>query len=237
VQARYWEIDAWSETVGPVTAPNGAVYRFAPPVPFLVGSTVLTSNYTSELHSFELNVGRRFAPNWTGWLGFRTLELDDNLSFNGRVLNAFDTTASLQTENRLYGLQLGLDGALFQHGRFSIEGWGRAGAYVNNRDVRAGFYSPGPSAVSEIEDCTTSFAADAGLFAVYQFTPCLALRVGYQGFWLDGVSTAAGQMSNISPSGGLYGGGPTHFDDSVFAHGASVAIEYYWCGLGGTRSK
>jgi len=231
VQARYWQIDGWSATVGPVSAPNGAVYRFDPPILMVGLPSEITSTYTSDLRSFELNLRRRFKPRCTGLIGFRTLELDDLLTFDSRVADAFDTHAALGTQNRLYGLQLGLEGTVYQHNRFSIEAWARGGAFANNSKSRATYSQPGGSAAQVLDSCDLAFAGDAGIWGVYQFCPCLSIRLGYQAFWMDGVTTASGQMSRTSPIDGPYIiAPPRKDDDSVFAHGVTLAVEYYWCG-------
>ncbi len=240
LEARYFEVDGWTATAGAdsIGFPTGAQYEFLTPVTYFVGPTDVTSTYTSELHSFELNLRRRFTCTCSGFIGFRTVELDERLNFDGLVDHTYSTNASVATQNRLYGLQIGLDGTLCRINRFSLEGWGRAGIYANNREARSAFDSYTPDPVDSIHisrslgDCEAAFVGDLGLFAVYQITPCLAIRAGYTALWLDGVSTAAGQMPNITPCPICPTGGQMS-DDTVFAHGAMVGLEYYWCAAGG----
>ncbi len=243
LQARYFEVDGWTANAGPVHVPaSGASYEFFTPVTYFWGATDITSTYTSELHSFELNLRRRFTCTCSGFIGFRALELDEQLNFYGMVADPIPTHASLATRNRLYGAQIGLDGTLFRINRFSVEGWGRAGIYANNREARSFFggYPPGDPdsnyVISRtIGDSDAAFVGDLGLFGVYQITPCLAIRAGYTALWLDGVSTAVGQFPNTTPDPDCTSGGRMS-DDTVFAHGAMVALEYYW-GAGGSGGK
>src|SRR4029079_17743688 len=72
---------------------------------------------------------RRWSDRFTVINGFRWIEIRDNL--------ATDLVGSSQTinvNNHLYGYQLGADMVFFRRGRFTIDGFGKAGIYANNAD-------------------------------------------------------------------------------------------------------
>jgi hypothetical protein len=64
---------------------------------------------------------------------------------------------------------------------------------------------------------------DVSLAAVFQITPHMALRGGYQLLWLSGVTTATDELQNLDNEYFR-----TYTDSHVFFHGAMVGLEGTW---------
>lgn len=235
IEFRYFEVDEWSGDVGPMSAPNGSFTQFLGAMGTFAPST-LSSHYGSELRSMELNLRR----NMTGWLtvlaGFRYLEIDDNLTVSHFIAPGSDNPVEgVATQNRLYGFQLGVDAILWQYNRFRIEGFAKGGVYGNVRGVYAYGETSTDYLSSTYRDRYMSLIGEAGLFGVYQINNCLAIRGGYQGLWGDGLMTSASATSFIVPGLDLayVPSPPMNGSDTNFYHGATVTIDYSWCGKRG----
>jgi hypothetical protein len=99
-----------------------------------------------------------------------------------------------KTQNNLYGGQIGVDAKLLELGRFSIDGLIKAGVYDNNAS-QWGLVSMAKKLFPT--QATTNHPAvvgEAELQLKYKLTKGLALKVGYEALWLDGVALAPGQI-------------------------------------------
>ncbi len=98
------------------------------------------------------------------------------------------------TTNNLYGFQIGADGKILQLGRFSIDALIKTGIYDNNAEESTGvsiFKVVRPSFASTSQ---AAFVGEAGLQFKYHVIKGLALKVGYEALWLQGVALAPGQI-------------------------------------------
>ena len=70
-----------------------------------------------------------------------------------------------------------------------------------------------------------SFIGDIGLNATYQFSQCLALRGGYQAYWVEGLALAPNQLdfTNTDTSGTSL-----NKTGSLFMHGAHLGLMARW---------
>ena len=105
--------------------------------------------------------------------------------------------------NNLYGGQIGLDGTLLttRYG-FRVDGLVKAGAYYNASTVFSSFEyaSSAPFAWSQqieiVSPGSASFVGEVGLTGVMPLTSCWDFRVGYVGFWLQGLAQPTNQLSH-----------------------------------------
>ena len=103
-----------------------------------------------------------------------------------------------RTTNNLYGVQVGVEGKLWEVGRLSLDGQVKAGVY-DDRAEQSALVSmakqlyPARSATS-----AAAFAGEADLSATFQLAHGFALKAGYEALWLDGVALAPGQISETT---------------------------------------
>jgi hypothetical protein len=147
-------------------------------------------------------------------MGFRFLELHEDLA------SAIDGVqfADANTDNHMYGGQIGANFALIDTCRFGLEGVVKAGVFGNYADLTIGDSNHGNFNSAIIH---TSVFGEIGLTGIYQITNHLAARGGYQAMWLDGVALAGDQYNSVTLTDTTpYMGG------TLFYHGASAGLEY-----------
>jgi hypothetical protein len=219
VEGAYFGIEDWSNTILLADADN----YVTTPVINILGIAPTTLVYDSSLKSGEINLRRTYSD-WVTWLvGFRWLEVDENLGadFGGGA------THNLAVNNTLLGAQLGLDAMLWDVGpNLSINGVGKAGIFANDADALTTTAGIGgalpliPASGSE-----ASFVGEVGLNARYRWTDRLTLIGGYNLLWITGVALAPEQLATINITTGV---ATVSTDGSLFYHGANVGLEYVW---------
>jgi hypothetical protein len=245
----YFQIDGWSrnETVVPngdsdclvMHAPGRWLEPAQTPGGWMgwiqtnqTGTQAMSWDDTSQLYNAEFNVRWNPSSRITTLAGFRWVNLRDSLS--GALAPPtmpeppfWNTT----TTNNLYGFQIGAEGKLLEHGRFSMSLPVKAGIFDNNAEQA--------TAVSVIAKQVTSgsastshaaFVGQTGLQCKYQFTNDLVLRAGYEVIWIDGVALAPGQVQetytttdNLHNTVQALG---VNCNSSVLYHGATAGLEY-----------
>jgi hypothetical protein len=131
------------------------------------------------------------------------------------------------TLNNLYGLQIGASGRLFELGRFSIDGLIKVGGYLNHASQSTGVSLEKVVYQADASTDRAAFVGEAALQCRYQVSRDLALKVGYQVLWLDGVALAPGQIQEtytIAPATVYSLGVNSGF--SVLFHGATTGLEF-----------
>ena len=177
---------------------------------------------TTNVYSAEANGRLDLSSRVTMLAGFRWLRLNDNLQGmltpsdrsdptwktppndytlldlvtlppmgSGGTYPPFWTTS---TTNNLYGVQVGLDGKIWELGRLSLDGQVKVGVFDNDAEQ-----STGVSLEKTVYPATATanhaaFASEASLQLKYQLTNGLALKASYEVLWLDGVALAPGQI-------------------------------------------
>ena len=99
-----------------------------------------------------------------------------------------------KTQNNLYGAQIGVDAKLLELGRFSIDGLIKAGLFDNNATQSALVSMEKKLFPTQATTNRAAFVGEADLQLKYQLANGLALKVGYEALWLDGVALAPGQI-------------------------------------------
>ncbi len=116
---------------------------------------------------------------------------------------------------------------LDKRGRFSLGGLVKVGGYYNNAEESTGVSIFKVVRPSNASTGHAAFVGEAGLQCKYQVLKSLALKVGYEALWLDGVALAAGQIQETyttAPSTVTALG--VNSGSSVFFHGVTAGLEY-----------
>jgi len=214
-------------------------------------------DYSTELYNAELNVRYNLSKRVTVLGGFRWLHLSENLQGtippHDRNLPIWKLDPNLNllevarleklniapaagvfppfwntcARNNLYGLQIGADGKLFARGGFSIEGLIKVGWYWNHASASTGVSLEKVVHPTIAKTDHAAFVGEAGLQCKYQFPVGLALKVGYQAFWLNGVALAPGQIQKTYETGPasmtVHG---VNCNSGVLFHGVNAGLEY-----------
>jgi hypothetical protein len=222
VDIRFFAVDGWNSRANLSTSP---IWNFPtnPPL-FGLGVADVSVFYATRLYSTEINWNRP-ANDWLTWLvGFRWIELYENLGYNANF-GGNAAQVNFQTANRLYGGQLGATAAILNQGAWRVDGIFKGGLYGNA--ATGGMVvtqSIGPSFLASDKSGQVAFVGDIGVVAVYQWTENLALRGGYQLLWLDGVALAPDQVAatQIITASGIDSKG------DAFYHGALLGVQVAW---------
>ena len=214
-------------------------------------------DYSTDLHNAELNMRWNLSSRITLLAGFRWLQLTENLqgtipppdrieptwkydpSHNlfyvqqiqygpGKAVTApLPPFWNTSTTNNLYGLQIGADGKMFERGRLSIGGLIKVGGYLNNADESTGVSIAKIVRPSQASTNQASFIGEAGLQCKYQVTKGLALKVGYEAFFVSGIASAPGQIQEtVSISKDVVRSLGVNCGSSEFFQGPTVGVEY-----------
>jgi hypothetical protein len=218
IELRYFEVDDISAAA---TVPNAGLILVGGVN--VGGASGIQSTYGSLFRSAEANLVGGADRWWNPIIGFRYIGFNDDLrngfTAGGPVLLSYN----VQTENRLYGGQLGFEGILYSGDRFTVDMWAKAGVYYNDIDRTTGFFPPAGAPIfpSAANDQVASFVGDLALNASYRLTEHIALRGGYQLLWLTDVAEASNQ-------GAAFGGSAVNTDGHPFYHGAMAGVEVTW---------
>jgi hypothetical protein len=190
--------------------------------------------YESDLHSTEANLvhccccrdccGGRSVE----WLvGFRYLNLGEELDITAFDSEESTTEYSVETENRLYGAQIGTR-LRRSRCRWSWEATGKAGIFGNDmkqsQDPIIDFPDFEFRSRQSSSESDVAFVGDLNLTAIYQLTRVWGLRTGYNLIWIEGLALAPDQLdfSNTGDDAELQDGG------GVFLHGVNIGLEGRW---------
>ncbi len=199
-----WEINLFGlspfstiNTNGDSDSPNLA----APGIPLNSSApgTIFRTSYDTDFNSLELNRRCYYNECLTFVAGFRWLELGEELDFD-EVAPVQRDLFSVDTNNHMYGFQVGLDAVLWKSRRcFYIESGLRAAILHNSADqnIDAPFFTPVPLTVDRLSarDDHTAFFGELGIDGVYRLNSRVSLRAGYQLMWLEGVALAPDQIA------------------------------------------
>lgn len=216
VEASYIGMDEWSAAKSITAGDNGAELRFfnsPATATFVLPGQTVNFNYISRLHGTEINLRHPLWERLGVLMGFRYLEVHEEL--NGNIDG--DPTFDVNVDNHLYGGQIGLNVAFINCPNYSIEGVVKAGVYGNASDLAM----TTPTFVGGLPTKHTAATGEIGLTAIFQVTCNLAARLGYQAMWIDGVAIASDQMEFVNTANAKpYMGG------TLFYHGATAGLEY-----------
>lgn len=177
------------------------------------------NRYESDLDSLEINF-RRCCGCFTLTYGFHYLSIDERLNIDQIYFLGFEEMIS-DTSNRLYGLQIGAEGRIYECCNFSVDMSGKVGGYLNDHEVYA-YWSDAPA---EFADSGQDFSVvgQASITARYQVRDCVSLRGGYQMMVITDVADAVSQLDSVDlfvdPTEGHIA------TDDVVYHGFFLGVE------------
>lgn len=218
LEVAYFGIDGWSATQLLADADN---FLTLPPI-FVGGVVPNTVTYTSSLHSFEVN-GRRAYSEYASWfVGFRALQIDEQLASDFGGVATFSTS----TLNQLYGAQLGLDVQFWEGPCWYMNAVGKAGIFGNSADVTTTTAGVGGALpLIALTGNQTSFVGELGLNANYRYSERFTLIAGYNLLWVTGVALAPDQLAAVNIATGA---GAPDTNGSLFYHGVNLGAQYTW---------
>jgi hypothetical protein len=196
--------------------------------------------FTSTLHSAELNIRHRTGL-MCGWIetsmvyGIRYMRIDETFFYNQFSGVPAPLGAShhegIETSNDLLGGQLGVLGSYRVSDRWWLELDVKA-TLAGNDVTQETLYTrviagvPGVFRFDDRHNCMAGIL-DVDLMSMYQLTRNLALRLGYQMIWVDGLALASEQFSaNL----GQLTLGPPHVNDNgtLVYHGPHLGLDWTW---------
>jgi hypothetical protein len=186
---------AWGDATSLYSAEvNGRLGR-SPRLTVLAGFRWLQLN--DELVGW-LTPADRTAPDWKqhcSLYGLLDLPTDcPSAYYPGGPAGSYPPFWQANTKNNLYGAQIGVDAKLLELGRFSLGGLIKAGVFDNNAEQTTVVSMAKQLYTAQAATNAAAFVGEAGLHAKYQLADGLALKVGYEALWLDGVALAPGQI-------------------------------------------
>jgi hypothetical protein len=225
VEFRYMGCDAWTARAGTSTTTAAPLAINAQIPVFLPTGRDITAVYASDLDSFELNLRTdRWLDCVTLLVGFRYLELDE--AFQADLVDAVTPAPTVRldttTQNRLYGVQVGVEVMLCEWRRFSLDFVGKAGLY-HNSGAQTTVLDSGVITVPALGEADrASFLGEAHLAAVYCLRENLALRASYGVMGISDLALATDQIDqlNFFTGTGISAGG------DAFYHGGFLGIEF-----------
>jgi len=186
---------AWKDATNLYNAEANGRLNLSPGVTVLGGFRWLQLNDTLV---GWLTPADRIAPNWKGpclLQGASGCALSDvpNPPPGGSVV-IYPPFWTAKTQNNLYGAQIGVDAKLLELGRLSIDGVIKAGVFDNDARQSALVSMAKTLFPTQAAANHAALVSEADLQLKYQLAKGLALKVGYEALWLDGVALAPGQI-------------------------------------------
>ena len=191
--------------------------------PIVFAPMDVTSFYESSVRSGEFNLRRGWSDRVTVLGGFRYFEVEDDLFH--KICHT-GKTERIRTQNHAYGFQLGVDANLLTWGRFDLNGWTKAGVFLNQAEQQTIItLVPGTVPFASANSNSASFLADLGLAASFRLTDWLSVRGGYQVLWFDAAATAPPQMLTTNV---VTGAAMLDTSSTLFYHGGFAGLEVLW---------
>jgi hypothetical protein len=171
-----------------------------------------TATFRSALDTGEFNFRRRLSPQLALLAGVRGLQLAEDLDFNqGGGSGGYAS----QSNNRLFGGQLGAEGVLPLWGYGRLFAVGKYGIYNDHFTVSAQATSGGAPIRISVRDDMAAFVGDFNAGWEIHTLPCMTFRFGYQALWLTDVALTTDQLNQFSI---FNGNGNVHKGNALF-HG------------------
>ena len=199
--------------------------------------------YESELYGLETNMRAQanFNPNISLLFGFRFIRLDERVGVlqegvfeqeRENLPSLFlpaDATRTIDIENNLYAMQLGMD-YMVPFGRWFEAGiTSRAGAAINFADGEiaqgvSGFFQP-RARLTDDENTEIAGIFETGLVASLRVTRRFLFHAGYHMLFVSGVALGPDQ-----PIPNLFSVDPQliDVDSDALYHGPFIGIELQW---------
>ncbi len=259
VEARYFGLNKWNvgntaQIIPPADPTLYSVYSLfgsAPPGGFddTDRSFIHSIDYSSELHSGEVNYRRRFASpfveaqgSWT--VGVRYFDLDEKFGFHAVGSNnntfTFDQLRyfdhETRTRNQLTGFQVGGDYWLNVVCGWQVGVEGKTGIYGNHSEVESQIYSNSiPGAREHLQDGKTAYLSELIVSSVYRLSYSWSIKTSYNLLFVQNVALAPENFNTRDINNAVGTGGFTinrfpfiNNDADVLYQGWSIGGEYLW---------
>lgn len=198
-----------------------------------IGHTTVTSlldvesRYGSQLQSAEFNVRVPTSQRVTWLAGFRWFELQERLNYDIDLLGFINNDFRWNTNNDLYGGQLGLDLQLWDlRSPLSITTSMKAGVYGNDGNNNFSFHVDSiPILRGGASNGDVAFAGDIAVNLTYQMTRHVGLMGGYQLLWISGTALASDQAATTLHEVDT---DIINTNGDVFYHGAITGVVFSW---------
>jgi len=222
LEASYQGSYSWADAVAVVDPAPGVLSSFLTGFTAGAGTSASTSIFTAmQTAEFNARAWLDLPPgpfDVSVLLGVRHMNIDENFSFT--FDGTTDSDALVQTENELWGVQLGIDFKWLVHPRAYVD-FDAKGAMCNN-DLSASVRD-GAAAPRFAFDDKTAFVGDLVLTLNWQIAPSWSIRAGYQAIFLTGLALGP---DNMVANRDLLTAGPVQLDDrreAVF-HGPVLGV-------------
>ncbi len=230
VEFVYAGLQQWNEVttaIGPAGALNTTLIpQLGVNLSAFNGANAHRLSYSTGLHNFEAN------RVWYGWdvistmIGVRYLNIDEQFNFDSIDFNGDVGRLGLAAENNLYGFQIGGEMDYPSSQRLTVSGSAKVGAFLNAIDESAALVNAGlVQFANSNREYGFSALGEFGIHASYRVTPRLAVRAGYEFWYIYGLGLAPAQSDgNATPLTGIN----TDEDSDVLYHGGTVGAELTW---------
>jgi hypothetical protein len=204
---------------------------FANPVdPLLDNNDLVQIANQSRMQSYEANV-RYWIEMPPGpfdvslLVGARYMQIVEQFNFRSESAAAINAV-EVDTDNDMWGVQIGIAGDWLIHPRFWIN-LDLKGAMFDNQASQNTSYTidaaaPIPTAAAQDR---TSWLFDLSLVGHWQMTPTMVFNIGYQATWVEGVAIA---YENLQTDNTLLVNGPGVLDDRgrLVYHGPVIGLTW-----------
>lgn len=151
----------------------------------------IASRFDSDVLSTEINLRRHVRERLDIFAGFRYVELDEMLAMT--VNDLVSKQFAFETDNSLFGSQLGLDWIVVSTDRFTTNVLAKSGIYTNDAENSASAAGP-LNTISAADDRNqVAFVGELSFVNHLAVTRSLSAYAGYHLMWLDGVAVASSQ--------------------------------------------
>jgi hypothetical protein len=214
VAVRYFGVNDWHTSQA---ANDAGMVRF---VGFGASATAEAEqfDYSSRLYNTEVNLRWWIWQGVPALVGFRTLQLHER--FADTALAPSAVALDCQTSNYLYGLQIGVEPALFGAGWFRLDTRFKVGAYGNVASENTVFPLVGMDLGKRATH--TSFVGEIGVLGGLRFSRHIMFRGGYEMLWITDVALAPDQSRSVNLSDAT---AAINLSSTAFLHGAVANLE------------
>jgi len=204
VELKYFSVGDWGSDIPVFNAPGGAVVRFSDPIGNNGFPADLSASYASRLRSFELGIWHTLTPRLNVLLGYRRMNLGEELTITQDIGPGLNMASYLITaNNRLKGLQIGAAWNCLHNRRLDVDVIGKLAALSNDASNSAGITQQvGDNYVSSAVDSRTAYLTELNVNGSYALSRSWGLRAGYQWLRLRNVALAPQQLGVSEPIGG-----------------------------------
>jgi hypothetical protein len=217
IEARYFQVDGWNVN-NVMQNPHGLLalgYHS-----FGIAETFSLTDKT-RLYNIEVNLRNRYFERWPLIVGFRTMQLHERFQV-AELLPAYSTDICTQTNNFLWGCQVGAEPILWRpNDRFQLDGLIKTGIY-GGHSYQQTIFPTLPSGLSDSR-CSVPFVAELGISGVWAFAKHWSLDVGLELLWVTNMALAMDQSLSIAC--GPPTTGSINNKSTAFYCGTTVSLE------------